>query len=216
MPYHCGDVGQAEGINPFDHGSSYYTDVMKTQALKQALDQHGFTAAFGGARRDEEKSRAKERILSFRDKKGGWEPRMQRPEPWNILNPRIVKGEHLRAFPISNWTELDIWEYIAREEIPLPTIYFSHERTVIERDGMLLSVGGPVVPEDGEVPRKEIVRYRTVGDMSCTGAVRSTATTYEDVLAEVSTARITERGATRADDNFSESAMEDRKREGYF
>lgn len=141
---------------------------------------------------------------------------MQRPEPWNILNPRIVKGEHLRAFPISNWTELDIWEYISREEIPLPTIYFSHERTVIERDGMLLSVGGPVVVEEGEVPRNEIVRYRTVGDMSCTGAVRSTATSYEDVLAEVATARITERGATRADDNFSESAMEDRKREGYF
>jgi sulfate adenylyltransferase subunit 2 len=127
-----------------------------------------------------------------------------------------VKGEHLRAFPISNWTELDIWEYIAREEIPLPTIYFSHSRVVIERDGMLLSVGGPVVVEDDEVPFTEVVRYRTVGDMSCTGAIRSDACSYEQILAEVKTARITERGATRADDNFSESAMEDRKREGYF
>ena len=199
-----------------DTGPRASRNRLQSVTLLDAMIEHGFDAAFGGGRRDEDKARAKERILSFRDKKGGWEPRMQRPEPWNILNPRIVKGEHLRAFPISNWTELDIWEYIAREEIPLPTIYFSHERTVIERDGMLLSVGGPVVPEDGEIPRKEIVRYRTVGDMSCTGAVRSTATTYEDVLAEVSTARITERGATRADDNFSESAMEDRKREGYF
>jgi sulfate adenylyltransferase subunit 2 len=199
-----------------DPGPTGSRNRQQAVTLLTAIRTHKFDAAFGGGRRDEDKARAKERILSFRDKKGGWEPRMQRPEPWNILNPRIVKGEHLRAFPISNWTELDIWEYIAREEIPLPTIYFSHERTVIERDGMLLSVGGPVVPEDGEVPRKEIVRYRTVGDMSCTGAVRSSATSYEDVLAEVSTARITERGATRADDNFSESAMEDRKREGYF
>jgi sulfate adenylyltransferase subunit 2 len=132
------------------------------------------------------------------------------------LNPRITKGEHLRAFPISNWTELDIWEYIARENIPLPSIYFSHRREVVERDGMLLSVGGPVVLEPGETSTEQIVRYRTVGDMSCTGAIRSEAASFDDVLAEVKTARITERGATRADDNFSDSAMEDRKREGYF
>lgn len=199
-----------------DPGPTGSRNRQQAVTLLSAIREHKFDAAFGGGRRDEDKARAKERILSFRDKKGGWEPRMQRPEPWNILNPRIVKGEHLRAFPISNWTELDIWEYIAREEIPLPSIYFSHERNVIERDGMLLSVGGPVVVEDGEVPTKRIVRYRTVGDMSCTGAIASTATTYADVLAEVATARITERGATRADDNFSESAMEDRKREGYF
>lgn len=199
-----------------DPGPTGSRNRQQAVTLLTAIRSNKFDAAFGGGRRDEDKARAKERILSFRDKKGGWEPRLQRPEPWNILNPRIVKGEHLRAFPISNWTELDIWEYIAREDIPLPTIYFSHERTVIERDNMLLSVGGPVVVEEGEVPSKRIVRYRTVGDMSCTGAIASTAANYADVLAEVATARITERGATRADDNFSESAMEDRKREGYF
>ena len=199
-----------------DPGPTGSRNRQQAVTLLTAIRSNKFDAAFGGGRRDEDKARAKERILSFRDKKGGWEPRLQRPEPWNILNPRIVKGEHLRAFPISNWTELDIWEYIAREDIALPTIYFSHERTVIERDNMLLSVGGPVVVEEGEVPSKRIVRYRTVGDMSCTGAIASTAANYEDVLAEVATARITERGATRADDNFSESAMEDRKREGYF
>jgi sulfate adenylyltransferase subunit 2 len=199
-----------------DPGPTGSRNRQQAVTLLSAIRANKFDAAFGGGRRDEDKARAKERILSFRDKKGGWEPRAQRPEPWNILNPRITKGEHLRAFPISNWTELDIWEYIAREDIPLPAIYFSHERVVIERDGMLLSVGGPVVAEEGETPKKEIVRYRTVGDMSCTGAIRSEATSYEDVLAEVKTARITERGATRADDNFSESAMEDRKREGYF
>lgn len=199
-----------------DPGPTGSRNRQQAVTLLAAIRANKFDAAFGGGRRDEDKARAKERILSFRDKKGGWEPRLQRPEPWNILNPRIVKGEHLRAFPISNWTELDIWEYIAREDIPLPSIYFSHERVVIERDNMLLSVGGPVVVEEGEVPTKRIVRYRTVGDMSCTGAIASTAANYSDVLAEVATARITERGATRADDNFSESAMEDRKREGYF
>jgi sulfate adenylyltransferase subunit 2 len=199
-----------------DPGPTGSRNRQQAVTLLSAIRANKFDAAFGGGRRDEDKARAKERILSFRDKKGGWEPRQQRPEPWNILNPRIVKGEHLRAFPISNWTELDIWEYIAREEIPLPTIYFSHSRVVIERDGMLLSVGGPVVVEDDEVPFTEVVRYRTVGDMSCTGAIRSDASSYEQILAEVKTARITERGATRADDNFSESAMEDRKREGYF
>jgi sulfate adenylyltransferase subunit 2 len=189
---------------------------LQTVTLLDAIDSHGFDAAFGGGRRDEDKARAKERILSHRDAFGQWEPRNQRPEPWGLLNARIRKGEHLRAFPISNWTELDVWEYVARENIPLPSIYYSHRRTVIERDGMLLAVGGPVVPEPGETPFDETVRYRTVGDMSCTGAVRSSASSVEQVIAEVAAARITERGATRADDTFSEAAMEDRKREGYF
>ena len=199
-----------------DPGPTGSRNRQQAVTLLDAIRRHKFTAAFGGGRRDEDKARAKERILSFRGTNGAWEPRQQRPEPWNILNPRIRQGEHLRAFPISNWTELDIWEYIAREGIPLPTIYFSHERTVIQRDGMLLSVGGPVVPEAHEVPFTETVRYRTVGDMSCTGAVKSDASDFEAIIADVAASRITERGATRADDNFSESAMEDRKREGYF
>lgn len=189
---------------------------LQSVTLLDAIKEHGFDAAFGGGRRDEDKARAKERILSFRDREGRWDPRNQRPEPWNILNARIRKGEHLRAFPISNWTELDIWRFIREESIELPSIYFSHDRTVIERDGMLLSVGGPVIPEAGEEPFTATVRYRTVGDMSCTGAVRSTAETVDEVIDEVAAARITERGATRADDGFSEAAMEDRKREGYF
>ena len=189
---------------------------LQSVTLLDAIAEHQFDAAFGGGRRDEDKARAKERILSFRDRFGQWEPRAQRPEPWNMLNAKIRTGEHLRAFPLSNWTELDIWRYIAREEVPLPSIYYSHRRVVIERNGMLLSVGGPVVAELGEVPFEETVRYRTVGDASCTGAVRSTAANVHDVIAEVAAARITERGATRADDNFSDSAMEDRKREGYF
>jgi sulfate adenylyltransferase subunit 2 len=189
---------------------------LQSVTLLDAIAEHQFDAAFGGGRRDEDKARAKERILSFRDRFGQWEPRAQRPEPWNMLNAKIRPGEHLRAFPLSNWTELDIWRYIAREEVPLPSIYFSHRRVVVERNGMLLSVGGPVVLESGEVPFEETVRYRTVGDASCTGAVRSTASTVDDVISEVAAARITERGATRADDNFSDSAMEDRKREGYF
>ena len=180
----------------------------KSRGRRREVDQQPAVAAGGGAQT--------QHALVAVHFNGQPEPRQQRPEPWNILNPRIRKGEHLRAFPISNWTELDVWEYIARESIPLPSIYFSHRRTVIERDGMLLAVGGPVVVEAGEVPRSEIVRYRTVGDMSCTGAIESGATTFDEILAEVKTARITERGATRADDNFSESAMEDRKREGYF
>jgi sulfate adenylyltransferase subunit 2 len=189
---------------------------LQSVTLLDAIAEHGFDAAFGGGRRDEDKARAKERFLSFRDRHGRWDPRHQRPEPWDMLNARIRKGEHLRAFPLSNWTELDIWSYIALRDVPLPSIYYSHRRTVIERDGMLLAVGGPVVPEPHEHPFEETVRYRTVGDASCTGAVRSTAATVHDVIAEVAAARITERGATRADDTFSESAMEDRKREGYF
>lgn len=189
---------------------------LQSVTLLDAIAEHKFDAAFGGGRRDEDKARAKERILSFRDHFGQWEPRSQRPEPWNMLNAKIRPGEHLRAFPLSNWTELDIWRYIGIENVALPSIYFSHRRTVVERNGMLLSVGGPVVVEANEVPFEETVRYRTVGDASCTGAVRSTASNVEEVLVEVAAARITERGATRADDNFSDSAMEDRKREGYF
>ena len=189
---------------------------LQSVTLLDAIAEHKFDAAFGGGRRDEDKARAKERILSFRDHFGQWEPRAQRPEPWNMLNAKIRPGEHLRAFPLSNWTELDIGRYIGIENVALPSIYFSHRRTVVERNGMLLSVGGPVVLEAGETPFEETVRYRTVGDASCTGAVRSTASNVDEVLVEVAAARITERGATRADDNFSDSAMEDRKREGYF
>jgi sulfate adenylyltransferase subunit 2 len=189
---------------------------LQSVTLLDAIAEHGFDAAFGGGRRDEDKARAKERILSFRDRSGGWDPRRQRPEPWDVLNARVHRGQHLRAFPLSNWTELDIWQYVAAEGLELPSIYYAHERSVVERDGMLLAVGGPVSPEAGETVFVETVRYRTVGDMSCTGAIRSTATTVEEVIAEVAAARITERGATRADDAFSDAAMEDRKREGYF
>ena len=199
-----------------DAGPRASRNRLQSVTLLDAIAEHGFDAAFGGGRRDEDKARAKERILSFRDRSGRWDPRSQRPEPWDVLNARIRKGEHLRAFPLSNWTELDIWQFIKDEHIPLPSIYYSHRRMVVPRDGMLLSVGGPVHLEPGEQPVEETVRYRTVGDASCTGAVRSSASTIDQVLVEVAAARITERGATRADDTFSESAMEDRKREGYF
>jgi sulfate adenylyltransferase subunit 2 len=189
---------------------------LQSVTLLDAIAVHGFDAAFGGGRRDEDKARAKERILSFRDSAGRWDPRNQRPEPWDMLNARIRSGEHLRAFPLSNWTELDVWRYIAVEDVPLPSIYFAHRRTVISRGAMLLALGGPVDAAPGEEPFDASVRYRTVGDMSCTGAVRSEATSVAEVLTEVAAARITERGATRADDAFSDSAMEDRKREGYF
>lgn len=204
-----------EGRIP-DPGPTGSRNRQQAVTLLDAIREHKFDAAFGGGRRDEDKARAKERILSFRDRTGAWEPRAQRPEPWNVLNPRINKGEHLRAFPLSNWTELDVWEYVAREQIPLPSIYFSHSREVVHRDGMLLATGGPVVAGPGEKVTVETVRYRTVGDMSCTGAVASGARTHAEIIDEVAAARITERGATRADDQFSESAMEDRKREGYF
>jgi sulfate adenylyltransferase subunit 2 len=191
-------------------------NALQTVTLLDAIAEHRFDAAFGGARRDEERARAKERILSFRNEYGQWEPQRQRPEVWSLYNGRIHKGEHARVFPISNWTELDVWQYIAEEHLEVPSIYFSHRRTVIERDGMLLAVGGPVVPQADEAPFEAVVRYRTVGDMSCTGAVPSTSATVDDVIAEVAATRITERGATRADDKFSEAAMEDRKKEGYF
>jgi sulfate adenylyltransferase subunit 2 len=205
-----------EGRVVEDTGPRASRNRLQTTTQLRVIEEQQFDAVFGGARRDEEKARAKERILSFRDRQGRWDPRQQRPEPWGVLNARIRKGEHLRAFPLSNWTEVDIWNYIALHEVPLPSIYYSHTRTVVERDGMLLSVGGPVELEPHETPFEAVVRYRTVGDASCTGAVESTASTVHEVIAEVAAARITERGATRADDTFSESAMEDRKREGYF
>jgi sulfate adenylyltransferase subunit 2 len=189
---------------------------LQTTTLLDAIAEHGFDACIGGARRDEDKARAKERVFSFRNKLGHWDPHDQRPELWSMYNGRIHPGESIRVFPISNWTELDVWEYIARENIELPSIYYAHRRPVVLRDGMLLAVSPYVVPEAGETPLDIIVRYRTVGAMSCTGAVRSTATNVDEVIAEVAASRVTERGATRADDRFSETAMEDRKNKGYF
>ena len=189
---------------------------LQTTTLLDAIEEHRFDALFGGARRDEEKARAKERMYSFRDEFGQWDPKNQRPELWNLYNGRIRQGEHIRVFPISNWTELDIWEYIRREDIEIPSIYFAHERPVFERDGMWLSDSEYVTLMDGEEVATRRVRYRTVGDMSCTGAVDSAATTLDEIIEEVGATRITERGATRADDRVSEAAMEDRKKEGYF
>jgi sulfate adenylyltransferase subunit 2 len=189
---------------------------LQTTTLLDAIEEHRFNAVFGGARRDEEKARAKERMYSFRDDFGQWDPKNQRPEVWSLYNGRHKPGEHIRVFPLSNWTELDIWQYIADEHIELPMIYYSHRRVVFRRDGMLLAVGPYVTVMDGEEPFEATVRYRTVGDASCTGAVESPATTVEEVIVEVAATRITERGASRADDRTSEAAMEDRKREGYF
>jgi sulfate adenylyltransferase subunit 2 len=189
---------------------------LQTVTLLDAIAKHGFDAAFGGARRDEERARAKERVFSFRDDFGQWDPKSQRPELWSLFNGRIRKGEHVRVFPISNWTELDVWQYIAKERLEIPSIYYSHDRRVFERDGMLYAHSDYVQLIDGEEPFKTSVRYRTVGDMTCTGAVRSTATTLEEVVAEIAATTITERGETRADDRVTEAAMEDRKREGYF
>jgi sulfate adenylyltransferase subunit 2 len=189
---------------------------LQTTTLLDAMEEHGFDAAFGGARRDEERARAKERIFSFRDDFGQWDPRRQRPELWSIYNGRIRRGEHVRVFPLSNWTELDVWQYIAKERLEVPSIYFAHERQVFRRDGMLYALSPYVQLIDGEEPFTESVRYRTVGDMSCTGAVASTATALHDVVAEIAATRITERGETRADDRVSEAAMEDRKVAGYF
>ena len=189
---------------------------LQTVTLLDAIAEHRFDAAFGGARRDEERARAKERIFSFRNDFGGWDPRNQRPELWSLYNGRILRGEHVRVFPISNWTELDVWRYIEREELELPPIYYAHEREVFARDGMLYATAPFTQLEPGETPFRATVRYRTVGDMSCTGAVESGATTLQDVVTEIAATRITERGQTRADDRASEAAMEDRKREGYF
>jgi sulfate adenylyltransferase subunit 2 len=189
---------------------------LQTVTLLDAVEEHRFDALFGGARRDEEKARAKERVFSFRDEFGQWDPKNQRPELWNLYNTRIRRGEHLRVFPLSNWTELDVWDYIGREELAIPSIYYSHERQVFERDGLLLAENQYVTRGEDEPLFTATVRYRTVGDMTCTGAVASSAATVAEVIAEVAATRITERGQTRADDRTSEAAMEDRKREGYF
>ena len=189
---------------------------LQTVTLLDAIEENRFDAVFGGARRDEEKARAKERVFSFRDEFGQWDPKNQRPELWSIYNTRIRMGEHIRVFPLSNWTELDVWQYIARENLEIPSIYFAHARDVFERDGMLLA-DNPYIPRaDDEPVFDATVRYRTVGDMTCTGAVESAAVTIEEVITEIAATRITERGQTRADDRTSEAAMEDRKKEGYF
>jgi sulfate adenylyltransferase subunit 2 len=189
---------------------------LQTTTLLDAIEENRFDAVFGGARRDEEKARAKERVFSFRDEFGQWDPKNQRPELWNLYNTRLHRGEHIRVFPLSNWTELDVWHYILRENLEIPSIYFAHQRRVFERDGILLADSAYVTRADDEPVFESSVRYRTVGDMTCTGAVESTAATIPEVITEIAATRITERGQTRADDRTSEAAMEDRKREGYF
>lgn len=213
---HTNQEGLERGVNPFDSGSQLHTDVMKTQALKQALDQHRFDCAIGGARRDEEKSRAKERVMSFRDANHAWDPKNQRPELWNLYNCRVRPGESVRAFPISNWTEFDIWHYIQAEDIPVPSLYMAAERPVVERDGQLIMVDDdriPLVP--GEEPKMEMVRFRTLGCYPLTAAVRSTAATLDAVIAETSVTETSERQGRMIDHDQSGS-MEKKKREGYF
>jgi sulfate adenylyltransferase subunit 2 len=199
-----------------DPGPKAIRNRLQSVTLLDSIEEHGFDAVFGGGRRDEDKARAKERVYSFRDEFGQWDPKNQRPELWNLFNGRHRKGEHIRVFPISNWTELDVWQYIEREEIELPSIYYSHRREVFTRDGMLLAVTPFVNVQDDEEVETMTVRFRTVGDATCTGAVQSPATNPAEVILEVAASRITERGATRADDKFAEAAMEDRKKEGYF
>ena len=199
-----------------DTGPRASRNRLQTTTLLDAIEEHGFDAAFGGARRDEEKARAKERVYSFRDDFGQWDPKNQRPELWSLYNGRHRKGEHIRVFPISNWTELDVWHYVQREQLDLPSIYFSHEREVFLRDGMLMANIAPMQLLDSEEVITEVIRYRTVGDITCTGAVESSASTLSEIIDEVSATRITERGASRADDKLAEAAMEDRKKEGYF
>jgi sulfate adenylyltransferase subunit 2 len=189
---------------------------LQTVTLLDAIMANQFDAAFGGARRDEDKARAKERVLSFRNTFGQWDPKAQRPELWQLYQGKVNPGEHVRAFPLSDWTELDIWNYIEREQMELPSIYFAHERDVIRRDGMWLAVGPFVEPRPNEAVERRLVRFRTVGDANCTGAVDSSADTVAAIIEEIAVANVSERGATRADDKFSETAMEDRKREGYF
>jgi sulfate adenylyltransferase subunit 2 len=216
---HVPDVIVARVQDSIDNGrvrDEPSRNTLQTTTLLDAIDEHGFDAAFGGARRDEERARAKERVFSFRDDFGQWDPRRQRPELWDLYNGRIRPGEHVRVFPLSNWTELDVWEYILAEDIEVPPLYVAHEREVFARDGMLYAASEFIERLDGEEPFTEWVRYRTVGDMTCTGAVRSRATSLEDVVAEIAATRVTERGETRADDRTSEAAMEDRKRMGYF
>ena len=205
-----------EGRVAEEKGPRASRNRLQTTTLLDSIEENKFDALFGGARRDEEKARAKERFYSFRDEFGQWDPKNQRPELWNLYNGRIRHGEHIRVFPISNWTELDVWQYIEREAIEIPSVYFAHEREVFQRDGMLLADSDFVTRSDGEELVKRKIRYRTVGDMSCTGAVESEAENLKQIIEEVSSTRITERGATRADDRVSEAAMEDRKKEGYF
>ncbi|KZK78389.1 Sulfate adenylyltransferase subunit 2 [Pseudovibrio sp. W64] len=213
---HTNPNGLKDNVNPFDHGSSLYTHVMKTEALKQALDMHGFDAAFGGARRDEEKSRAKERIFSFRTKTHGWDPKNQRPELWSIFNTRVKSGESIRVFPLSNWTELDIWQYILSESISMVPLYFAKERPVVTRDGQLILVDDERLPlNDGEIPEKRMVRFRTLGCYPLTSAFESSAATLEDIVEEMLIARTSER-AGRLIDHDEAASMEKKKKEGYF
>ena len=206
-------IDQGKVVDPGPMGSR---NRLQTVTLLHAINENGFDAAFGGARRDEDKARAKERILSFRDSFGQWDPRQQRPELWQLYQGKVNPGEHLRAFPLSDWTELDIWQYIERERMELPSIYFAHEREVFARDGMLYAVSPHVRLAEDERPFSARVRYRTVGDMTCTGAVESEASTLREVVLEIAATEVTERGQTRADDRVTEAAMEDRKRQGYF
>ncbi len=213
---HINPEGVAQDINPFTHGSAKHTDIMKTQGLKQALDQHGFDAAFGGARRDEEKSRAKERVYSFRDRQHRWDPKNQRPELWNIYNGKVNKGESIRVFPLSNWTELDIWQYIHLEDIPIVPLYFAAERPVVERDGALIMVDDDRMPlREGEVPMMKSVRFRTLGCYPLTGAVESTAATLPEIIQEMLLTKSSERQG-RVIDHDSTGSMEEKKKQGYF
>ncbi len=213
---HINREGVAAGVNPFDSGSSVHTHVMKTVALRQALDHYKFDAAFGGARRDEEKSRAKERIFSFRDRQHGWDPKDQRPEMWNIYNTRVMPGESIRVFPLSNWTEVDIWRYIQAEDIPLVPLYYAAKRPFVERDGMMiLAEDARLELLPGEVKQEGMIRFRTLGCFPLTGAIRSEATTLEDVIAELEIATVSERQG-RAIDRDQSGSMEKKKREGYF
>ncbi|TYL47796.1 sulfate adenylyltransferase subunit CysD [Marinomonas sp. IMCC 4694] len=212
---HKNQEGIDQGIGPFTHGSSKHTDVMKTQGLKQALDKYGFDAAFGGARRDEEKSRAKERVYSFRDKQHRWDPKNQRPELWNIYNGKVNKGESIRVFPLSNWTELDIWQYIYLESIPIVPLYFSAKRPVVERDGTLIMVDDERMPLNGEVPEMKSVRFRTLGCYPLTGAVESEAATLPEIIQEMLLTTSSEREG-RMIDHDSSGSMEEKKKQGYF
>jgi sulfate adenylyltransferase subunit 2 len=212
---HTNQEGVANNINPFDHGSSVFTNIMKTDALKQALTDHGFDAAFGGARRDEEKSRAKERIFSFRTQNHGWDPKNQRPELWRLYNARVKPGESIRVFPISNWTELDIWQYILLENIPIVPLYFAKQRPVVERGGQLIMVDDERLPLNGETPMMKSVRFRTLGDYPLTAAIESEASTLEEIVAEMLIARTSERSG-RLIDHDELGSMEKKKREGYF
>ena len=212
---HKNPEAEAKGINPFDHGP-LHTDMWKTEGLKQALDMYGFDAAFGGARRDEEKSRAKERIFSFRSASHRWDPKRQRPELWSLYNVRKSPGESMRVFPLSNWTELDVWQYIDRENIALPSIYYTHKRQVVDRKGLLMPVTELTPPRDGDVVETRDVRFRTVGDITCTAPVESTAATAAEIVIETLAADVSERGATRMDDKTSDASMEKRKKDGYF